>query len=343
MTASARHVPVLDGVDRQRFQKEIVPANRPVVLKGVAASWPAVTLARHSDAALIQYLKSCDTGVPANTLLGEPDIGGAFFYGKRPDTFNFKQGRIAISTALDRLTEQAKLARPHAVYIQSSLIKNHLPQFLADNVIDLVDESVEPRIWIGNEIKVQTHYDLYYNVACCVAGRRRFTLFPPDQLTNLYAGPLHKTLAGTPVSMASLEAPDFETYPRLRAALDVAQYAELEPGDALYIPYFWWHHVQSLTPFNVLVNFWWNPVPETSGSPYDVLLHASLVMKDMPADQLAAWKCMFDHFVFQTRGDPVAHLADQDKSAMGAMSPALRDQLMRQLIANLQTNVSGAV
>ena len=29
-----------------------------------------------------------------------------------------------------------------------------------------------------------------------------------------------------------------------------AQTAELEPGDAIYIPYFWWHHVRSLTGFN---------------------------------------------------------------------------------------------
>lgn len=71
-------------------------------------------------------------------------------------------------------------------------------------------------------------------------GRRRFTLFPPQQRVNLYVGlyvgPFDKTVAGVPVSMAPIENPDFDRFPRLREALDHAQVAELEPGDGLYIP-----------------------------------------------------------------------------------------------------------
>ena len=80
-----------------------------------------------------------------------------------------------------------------------------------------------PRVWFGNRVTVQTHYDISSNIACVVAGRRRFTLFPPEQLVNLYVGPLEFTLAGQPISMVKLEQPDFERYPRFRQALAAAQ------------------------------------------------------------------------------------------------------------------------
>ena len=117
---------------------------------------------------------------------------------------------------------------------------------------------MSPRIWIGNRIRVAPHYDVKENVAVCVAGRRRFTLFPPGQIANLYPGPLEQTPAGTPVSMVDQHAPDLERYPRYAEAWTTAQQATLEPGDAIYIPYCWWHGVESLEPVSILVNYWWN-------------------------------------------------------------------------------------
>ena len=108
----------------------------------------------------------------------------------------------------------------------------------------LLRPAVAPRIWIGNRVKVQTHFDLLDNIACVVGGRRRFTLFPPEQVPNLYIGPLDFTPSGTPMSMVPLTNPDFARYPRFAEALPPRSRRELEPGDALYIPYGWWHHVE---------------------------------------------------------------------------------------------------
>src|SRR5690606_31993138 len=138
-------------------------------------------------------------------------------------------------------------------YAGSVPIPNSIPEFGAGNRLELLPASVVPRIWIGNAVTVWTHYDLSANVACVVAGKRRFTLFPPEQLVNLHVGPLDFTLAGQPVSLVDLEAPDYDQYPRFREALAHAQVAELAPGDALFIPNLWWHHVKSLDRFNVLV------------------------------------------------------------------------------------------
>jgi quercetin dioxygenase-like cupin family protein len=38
----------------------------------------------------------------------------------------------------------------------------------------------------------------------------------------------------------------------------MAMEAELSPGDAIFIPMGWFHHVEALERFNVLVNYWWD-------------------------------------------------------------------------------------
>ena len=119
--------------------------------------------------------------------------------------------------------------------------------------------------------------------------------------------------------MVSLKSPDLARFPRFAEALRHSQQAELEPGDALYIPYGWWHHVESLTPFNVLVNYWWNDARQ-AGSPFDVLLHAMLTLRDLPPDQRAVWRALFEHFVFTAPEKPLAHLPREQRGLLGPPS-----------------------
>jgi oxalate decarboxylase/phosphoglucose isomerase-like protein (cupin superfamily) len=71
-------------------------------------------------------------------------------------------------------------------------------------------------------------------------------------------GPAHPTPAGAPVSMVHVTAPDLERYPRYANALEIAVEAELGPGDAIFIPKDWFHHVEALERLNMLVNYWWD-------------------------------------------------------------------------------------
>ncbi len=93
--------------------------------------------------------------------------------------------------------------------------------------------------------------------------------------------------------------------------------AELGPGDALYIPYAWWHHVESLTAFNVLVNYWWNDTPLPLSS-MDSPLHATFALRDLPPEQRPVWRALFDYYAFRTSGDPLAHLPPTLRGLTGA-------------------------
>jgi hypothetical protein len=316
-----QRIPARDDIDPQRFQSEVVAQNRPVVMRGAVAKWPAVSAGLVSASAAADYLLRFDAGRPMRALIGDASIQGRFFYRNDMRGFNFERREMKLAEALRMLLESMAAERPLAAYIESTPVAEHLPGFDDENPLALLAPAVGPRIWIGNAVTAQTHFDLQDNVACVVAGRRRFTLFPPDQLPNLYAGPFDFTLSGPPVSMVDLRNPDIDRYPSFARALEQAQVAELGPGDALYIPYFWWHHVESLERFNVLVNYWWNPARTHGGSPFDVLLHGILTLRDLPPAQRDAWRIVFDHYVFRRNGDPMAHLPPEHRGMLGPMTP----------------------
>ena len=209
-----------------------------------------------------------------------------------------------------------------------------LPLVAEENRLSLLPD-VRPRIWIGNRIRVAPHYDVKENIACCVAGRRRFTLFPPDQIANLYPGPFELTPAGTPVSMVDMHDPDLSLYPRFAQAWEHSVQAALEPGDAIYIPYCWWHGVESLEPLSILINYWWNEgEPEGIGSPYEALLHGLYALRHLPPERRAVWKAMMDYYVFEESGDPVAHLPANTRGMLGQHSPAIFAQ-MREIMRDV--------
>ena len=246
------------GVTGIEFRENIRPLGQPAVLRGVAADWPAVAAARGSDEELIAYLRRFGGGRRAAVIIGPPEIEGRFFYTDDFLALNFGGGMSPLDAFFDRLLRDREDDRPHAIAVQSEEVPKLLPGFENENRTDLVDATVIPRAWIGNRIRVAPHYDLMENIGIVVAGRRRFTLFPPDQLKNLYVGPFELTPAGTPVSIVDTRNPDLERFPRYAEALKWAQVAELEPGDAVYIPFHWWHGVESLEPVNLFINYWWN-------------------------------------------------------------------------------------
>jgi hypothetical protein len=167
-----------------------------------------------------------------------------------------------------------------------------------------------------------------------VAGRRRFTLYPPAAIGDLYIGPIDHTLSGQPVSMAA-GVPGDEAYPRFAAAQASAILVDLEPGDALYLPKLWWHQVEALDPVNILVNYWWDGFAAGPDSPYAALLLAMIAVAERPEPERAAWRAYFDHYVFRPNGHPLAHLPADRHGVLGPLGEGnygrIRTLVMRML------------
>lgn len=313
-------------VDPARFAA-IRAAGKPVVLRGQVADWPAVAAARAGDAAIIAYLTREPAARPVKAIAAQPSEGGRFFYTPDLTSLNFVRGSGRFEAFLNDLLNIARHPEPPAMAVQSEDLPSLLPAFVRENRLALLPD-VPAKIWIGNRIKVGTHYDAKENVAACVAGERRFTLFPPEQIVNLYPGPFELTPAGIPVSMVDPHAPDLERYPRFAEAAPHALAGTLRPGDAIYIPYGWWHAVESLSPVSMLVNYWWTPgQPDGIGNPYEALLHTLYAFRHLPPEQKDVWRGIIDYYVFESAGDPSAHLPPHAKGVIGPPSRGLFAQM----------------
>jgi hypothetical protein len=327
MTESHCSIREWRDVDLEIFQNEIIPQGQPAVLRSLVTDWPVVQEGLKSPANICSYIKRFDTQQPVNATVGAPSIDGRFFYRDDLRGFNFERKMVSVSTALDNLLALIDKPDPPAIALQAIPVHDVLPNLEQEIVLPLIDKTVAPRMWLGNKSTIAAHYDTYSNVACVVAGRRQFTVFPPDQVANLYIGPLLTTPGGSPISMVDLRNPDLSRYPRFQQALEVCQVASLEPGDAIYIPYLWWHSVESLDQFNALVNCWWNDSGKESDSPFHSLLHSMLLIPSLPEDQRMIWRKFFDHFVFQLDNDPAAHLPDDLQDILGSLGPDARKRL----------------
>ena len=327
-----------EPVDKVRFDEEIRPARQPAVIRGLARQWPAVEAALLSDEAAVGYVKRFAHGGKVTAIVAEPEAEGRFFYADDLLGLNFTRGVSPLQPFLDRLLRDSDHPRPYAMAVQSEPIPELLPGFERENRTDLPGAGIVPRAWIGNRIRVAAHYDLMENVGIVVAGRRRFTLFPPEQLANLYVGPFELTPAGTPISLVDVAEPDLGRFPKFADAMAQAQTATLEPGDAIYIPFHWWHGVDSLEPVNFFVNYWWNDAREDIGNPYDALMYVLFALKPLPDEQRDVWRKVFDHYIFCADGDPAEHLPGPAKGVLGPPTPELLGRMratLKQILAGL--------
>ena len=310
--------------------QRLAEGGEPVVLRGGFDGWPALAAGRASPDALVDYLKAMDWGAATPVMEAPAATGGRFGYTQDLREFTFSKRQRGLAETLDRIAGQADEPDAPIVAIQMLELADALPGFVRDNPIALLPATVRPRLWLGGRVRTQTHNDRDHNLACVLAGRRRFVLFPPDQVGNLYVGPLETP---PPLSLVDPEAPDLVRFPHFAEALRAARVAHLEPGEALLMPRYWWHHVTSLDPFNAMVNYWWGGDPPGLENAHDCFLTALLALGDRPASERAYWRAMFDAYVFRPDGDRTGHIPAALKGVLGPLKPAARAALRQQLKA----------
>ncbi|MDT8450502.1 MAG: cupin-like domain-containing protein [Wenzhouxiangellaceae bacterium] len=335
MNRPGRPIDELDAADVAAALPAINGRATPAVIRGLCADWPLVRRAGDPDGAA-DYLLSHYEGAPVTAFIGQAGDAGRLFYNDDISALNFRQVRTGLDDVLSRIREARDQTAPPTVYMGSMALDHCLPGLKADNSLPAHGMPTSIRIWIGNCSRVAAHHDVLDNIACVCIGKRRFILFPPEQLRNLYLGPMDLTPAGQQVSLVDPEQPDLERFPRYAEALEHAQAAELEPGDAIYIPSMWWHQVSALSPFNVLINHWWRDLPAWMGAPGDVLMHALLNLRDLPRRQRDAWRRLFDHYIFDPPADGLDHIPEDSRGVLGGLD---EDQA-RQLRAMLRNNLN---
>lgn len=323
------------GCDPQALPEEVLRSGQPVVLRGLVEGWPMVQAGRVSARDAVAYLQRFvrDEAPPAVVSVGPPEIDGRFFYNHDLTDFNFRREHVPMGVVLKTLLKYASEDAPPAIYVASTTIDTWLPGFRGENDLALGGRDALASVWIGNRTRIPAHQDLPDNLACVVAGRRRVTLFPPQQLRNLYVGPLDFTPAGQAVSLVDFDAPDFDRFPRFAEALEHAQVAELGPGDAVFIPSMWWHYLQALEDFNVLVNYWWRQASAWMDTPMNALMLAIMTVRDLPPEQRAIWDDVFRHYVFEADPGTSGHIPENARGVLGPFDDdkarALRARLLQ--------------
>lgn len=309
-------------ISAQQFFAEIAPNQQPIIIRDFAKNWPLIEAAKKTPSDFVAYLNKFYNGKKTKMVVAPPSANKRFYYNEDMTDVNYLSGEERVDLFLGRLLELIEKEVYPAISMQNTLTSKILPGLVNQNRSELFPQ-LEPRLWIGNQGIVSAHYDGSDNVACVVAGRRRFILFPPHQTPNLYPGPLNFTPAGAPTSLVELNNPNFERYPLFKEALAEAYSIELGPGDAIFIPMLWWHHVESLDKVNALMNYWWNgsSAPNSvSPSPIDSLNIALLAMRDLSTKQRDAWRCMFDHYLFHQKLEPKSYIPEHQRYLLGDLS-----------------------
>lgn len=341
MADITRKTQVIEGVAPDAFPyDELMQAGRPVILKGFARDWPLVQSGLESPQRAMEYLLSFYGGKSVVGYTGEPEIKGRYFYNDDLTGLNFKAGRVMLDAYFEDMRAHLDDAKPPSHYVGSTDVDIYFPGLRDDNDLTLnhaMFEQNPPLVsaWIGTRTVTSAHFDMSNNIACCMVGRRRFTLFPPEQIANLYPGPLEPTPGGQVVTMVDFDAPDLERYPRFAEAVAAGEVADMEPGDALFYPAMWWHHVESLDAFNVMINYWWNTSPRFMDTPMNTLLHGLLSLRDRPETEKQAWKELFNYYIFGPAEHAGAHLPEHARGDLSPMDELKARRLRATLLQRL--------
>ena len=219
-------IPTVASIAPERFFAEFYAANRPVVLTGLVDHWPA--LERWS----LDYLDSVVGGAEVELQAAR---GMSASYER--DTDAHKR-----TTALRKVTAAMRQVESSNDFYLTAYNDSHNRQALAPLWDDLGPVSIlqssggqDGFVWLGPKGTLTPfHHDLTNNLLVQVMGRKRCHLVPAWEVGRMK----NAQHCFSDRSPADWEA-DSDGLPPLLTC-------EIGPGDALFLPIGWWHHVEAL-------------------------------------------------------------------------------------------------
>ena len=161
---------------------------------------------------------------------------------------------------LTKMMENPKLLRSSPPVYLAQYDMRDMPELKADYLYPDLTRTGKASVykinlWLGFEDTFSPcHYDPYHNVLCQITGSKTVILFNPAYSKNLYPHEKDIRLKNTSQIRDILGNVDSTTFPLFHECFGLK--AVLEPGDAVYIPFKWWHFCKA-NSINTSLNFWW--------------------------------------------------------------------------------------
>lgn len=264
----------------EAFQVHLNQSPSPIVIPGILAAWPAMSLWRNPT-----YLMRVTLG---GRRLVPVEVGKSYL----DDNWSQKMmpfREFMTDFLLPNEPKEVGYLAQHDLFAQIPTLKNDIviPDYCYTSPPD-PDEAAartaglasarqldEPLLnaWLGPKgTRTPLHTDPYHNILCQVVGYKYVRLYAPTETPNLYpcgvddngidmsntsqvdVGHFRTKRWDTSVDMDA-HGDEHRKFPRFGEAKFVE--GILGPGESLYIPLGWWHYVEGLsTSFSV--SFWWN-------------------------------------------------------------------------------------
>ncbi|MCQ8129797.1 cupin-like domain-containing protein [Methylomonas rivi] len=239
---TSSNVARVDAPSVEEFTSLYAEPGKPVLISGVVSNWPAYSLWNQ------KYFNSIagDRLIPVKRMRNGDYLEAANELMKLSEYLNIVSKK---QTGEDRF------------YLSEQPVKRVLPEVVADYSKPTYIESDDPLAvcYIGSHVHSQMHFHPYGKaLLCVVSGRKRVKLFAPDQTQFLYQKYNFSKITEEPV--------DLEKYP-LYANANYYE-CEVNAGEMLFFPIYWWHGVDTQEFTSAVVFFWndsrrlrWSPPP----------------------------------------------------------------------------------
>lgn len=206
----------------------------PLILTGALKDWKAISKWN------LEYLTSVLGRTEVNV-----EVSATNYFPTLPSYSTIRPSRqVPFSEFAEAVRREGE--RSENLYLKEKAFIEKFPNLVADIPLQpaLSATAKFPTIfWISSAgATTPLHYDVVHSLFAQVSGRKRFTLFAPEDWAALYPYPMFSR--SSYFSRVDIAQPDREGFPKFAQAKPFE--FVLEPGEVLYLPAFWWHQVQSL-------------------------------------------------------------------------------------------------